>query len=230
MSAREGVGRVFNRSQFNGFTLLEALVTVALLGILATLAGMAVFHGTARVRTNNAAFEVGALYAAAQMRATSMGVPHYVLFTDDGTELSVTLLERADSAGSFNWASDDVTSAATLGGVIQDRLRLSRDSHLGLLDLSVPRSGPSSLPAPFASIGLTPSGKGRLLAGCTFCTEGTGGTRGVIRFSPDGTVRLMTGGVETGGVIAFSPEASGAAAGAARWVVIAAPAGAVRVF
>lgn len=229
MSAREGVGRVFNRTQSNGFTLLEALVTVALLGILATLAGLAVFHGTARVRTNNAAFEVGALYAAAQMRATSMGVPHYVLFTDDGTELSVTLLERADSVGSFNWASDDVTSA-TLGGAIQDRLRLSRDSQLGLLDLSAPRSGPSSLPAPFASIGLMPSGKGRLLAGCTFCTEGTGGTRGVIRFSPDGTVRLMTGGAETGGVIAFSPEASGAAAGASRWVVIAAPAGAIRVF
>jgi prepilin-type N-terminal cleavage/methylation domain-containing protein len=219
---------VSTRSRCAGFTLVELLTVVAILGVLVTLAGVAVFHGTSRVRVNNAAFEVGALYSAAQMRATSMGVPHYVVFHDDGTEFGVYLLERADSLGSFNWAGDDVMNAAAVGGVRHEHLRLSRESGLGFLDLGAPRPGFASLPAPFNSIPLTSSGSGRMLGGCTFCSEGTGGARGVIRFSPDGTVQVLTGGVQTGGVIAFTPDSR--KPGSARWVVIAAPAGAIRVF
>ncbi|WP_199242988.1 Tfp pilus assembly protein FimT/FimU [Vitiosangium sp. GDMCC 1.1324] len=216
------------RSRSAGFTLVELLVAVAVLGILATLAGLAVFHGTSRVRVSNAAFEVGALYTAAQMRATSMGVPHYVVFHDDGSEFGVFLLERADSLGTFNWASDDVANPATVGGVQHEHLRLSHESGLGFLDLGAPRPDFHALPAPFTAIPLTPSGSGRLLGGCTFCSEGTGGARGVIRFSPDGTVQVMTGGAEAGGVIAFAPDSR--TSGPPRWVVIAAPAGAIRVF
>lgn len=217
-----------SRSRATGFTLVELLTAVAILGVLVTLAGVAVFHGTSRVRVNNAAFEVGALYSAAQMRATSMGVPHYVVFHDDGTEFGAYLLERTDALGSFNWAGDDVTNASAVGGVRHEQLRLSRESGLGFMDLAAPRPDFASLPAPFTSIPLTSSGAGRMLGGCTFCTEGTGGTRGVIRFSPDGTVQVMTGGAESGGVIAFTPDSR--KPGSARWVVIAAPAGAVRVF
>nr|AYM53790.1 hypothetical protein [Cystobacter sp.] len=216
------------RSHSQGFTLVELLVGVAILGILATLASMAVFHGATRARVSNAAFEVGALYTAAQMRATSMGVPHYVVFHDDGTGFGVSLLERADSLGAFNWASDDVTNISTVGGLLHEQLRLSHESGLGFLDLGAPRSDFPALPAPFASITLTPSGSSRLLGGCTFCTEGTGGARGVIRFSPNGTVQMMTGGTEAGGVIAFAPDSR--RSGPPRWVVIAAPAGAIRVF
>ncbi|MFL5359131.1 Tfp pilus assembly protein FimT/FimU [Archangium sp.] len=216
------------RSRSAGFTLVELLTAVAILGVLVTLAGVAVFHGTSRVRVNNAAFEVGALYSAAQMRATSMGVPHYVVFHDDGKEFGVYLLERADSLGAFNWASDDVMNASAVGGVRHEHLALSRESGLGFMDLSAPRADFTSLPAPFTSIALSPSGTGHLLGGCTFCTEGTGGARGVIRFSPDGTVQVMTGGAPPGGVVAFIPDSH--KPGSARWVVIAAPAGAIRVF
>lgn len=217
-----------SRPRSPGFTLVELLVAVAILGVLVTLAGLAVFHGTSRVRVNNAAFEVGALYSAAQMRATSMGVPHYVVFHDDGSEFGVYLLERADSLGAFNWASDDVMNVSAVGGLRHEHLRLSRESGLGFMDLGASRPDFAVLPAPFTSIPLTPSGSGRLLGGCTFCTTGTGGARGVIRFSPDGTVRVMTGGAEAGGVIAFTPDSR--KPGQARWVVIAAPAGAIRVF
>jgi prepilin-type N-terminal cleavage/methylation domain-containing protein len=219
---------VSTRSQSAGFTLIELLVAVAILGVLATLAGVAVFHGTARARVSNAAFEVGALYTAAQMRATSMGVPHYVVFHDDGTDFGAYLLERPDSVGAYNWASDDVLNPALVRGTVHERLRLSRESGLGFVDLS--RPGLRPLPAPFATITLTPSGSGRLLGGCTFCTAGTGGARGVIRFSPDGTVRFLTGSAEAGGVIAFAPDSRGVQSGIPRLVVVAAPAGAIRVF
>ncbi|OJT19622.1 hypothetical protein BO221_35235 [Archangium sp. Cb G35] len=218
------------RSRPAGFTLIETLIVLAIVGVLAALASLAVFHGTTRVRVSNAAFEVGALYTAAQMRATSMGVPHYVVFHDDGSEFGVYLLERADAVGPFNWSREDVLDAASVGGVRHEQLRLSNEGGLGFLDMSVPRTELSFLPAPFSAIPLTPSGEGRLLGGCTFCTEGTGGARGVLRFSPDGTVRVMTGGSDAGGVIAFAPESSGGQDSPARWVVIAAPAGAIRVY
>ncbi len=218
------------RSRSAGFTLVEALVVAAIFAILATLASLAVFHGTTRVRVGNAAFEVGALYTAAQMRDTSMGVPHYYVFHDDGQEFGVYLLERADSVGTFNWVSEDVRSPATVGGIRHEQLRLSKEGGLGFLDLAAPRSELQALPAPFSAIPLAPSGQGRLLGGCTFCSEGVGGARGVIRFSPNGTVQVMTGGAEAGGVVAFAPDSRGFPSGAHRLVVIATPAGAIRVF
>jgi len=219
---------VSSRSRSAGFTLIELLVAVAILGVLVTLAGMAVFHGTARVRVSNAAFQVGSLYTAAQMRATSMGVPHYVVFHDDGTDFGAYLLERPDALGAYNWAADDVLNPALVGGIRHEQLRLSRESGLAFVNLA--RPGLRPLPAPFASIPLSPSGSGRLLGGCTFCSEGTGGARGVVRFSPDGTVRLLTGSAELGGVIAFEPDSRGTPSGNPRLVVIASPAGAIRVF
>ncbi len=217
------------RSRSAGFTLVELMVVVGILGVLVTLAGVAVFHGTARVRVSNAAFEVGALYTAAQMRATSMGVPHYVVFHDDGTTFGVSLLERSDALGAYNWARDDVMDLASVGGIQHERLRLSDEGGLGFLDLGASGSERGALPAPFASIPLTPSGSGRLLGGCSFCTSGIGGARGVIRFSPNGTVQLMTGDAEAGGVVAFAPDSRGFQSGTPRLVVIATPAGAVRV-
>jgi prepilin-type N-terminal cleavage/methylation domain-containing protein len=219
---------VSSRSRSAGFTLIELLVAVAILGVLVTLAGMAVFHGTARVRVSNAAFEVGALYTAAQLRATSMGMPHYVVFHDDGTDFGAYLLERPDALGAYNWAADDVLNPALVGGLRHEQLRLSRESGLAFVNLA--RPGLRPLPAPFSSIPLSPSGSGRLLGGCSFCSEGTGGARGVVRFSPDGTVRLLTGSAELGGVIAFEPDSRGTSSGHPRLVVIAAPAGAIRVF
>jgi prepilin-type N-terminal cleavage/methylation domain-containing protein len=222
--------RVSIRSHSAGFTLIETLVVVSIIGVLTALAGTAVFHGTARARVSNAAFDVSALYTAAQMRASSMGVPHYVIFHDDGTHFGAFLLERPDSLGAFNWASEDVLNPAAVGGTWHDYLRLSNEGGLGFINLD--QAGLTALPAPFTAIPLTPpeAGADRLLGGCSFCTTGVGGTRGVIRFSPNGTVQVMTGGAEAGGAIAFAPDARGGQSGPPRLVVIAAPAGAIRVY
>lgn len=218
------------RSRVAGITLIELLVVVGILAILAALAGTAVLHGTARARVSNAAFEVGALYTAAQLRATSRGVPHYVVFHDDGTDFGVYLLERPDALGAYDWAGADVVDEAQVRGTRVEDLHLSHESGLGFMDLDAPELEPRPLPAPFASIPLTAHGRGGLLGGCSFCTLGTGGARGVLRFSPDGTVRVMTGSTEPGGVIAFAPDTRDGQSGAPRVVVIASPAGAVRIF
>jgi hypothetical protein len=186
---------------------------------------VAVLRGTSRIRVSNAAFEVGALYTAAQMRASSLGVPHYVVFHDDGTEFGVYLLERPDGLSALDWTRAQVKAPELLGGTLHEHLRLSREHGLGFVDFNA--SVARALPAPFTSITLTPSGHGGLLAGCTFCTTGDGGARGVIRFSPDGTVKVLTGNTTTpGGVLGFAPQGQGQP----RLVVIAAPAGAIRVF
>jgi hypothetical protein len=204
------------------------MVVLAVVTILAALAGVAVLRGTSRVRVSNAAFEVGALYTGAQMRASSLGVPHYVVFHDDGTEFGVYLLERPDGLSALDWTQAPVSAPELLGGTVHEHLRLSREHGLGFVDFSA--SAVQPLPAPFTSIALTASGQGGLMAGCTFCTTGSGGARGVIRFSPDGTVRVLTGGTTStttpGGVLGFAPEGQGQP----RLVVIAAPAGAIRVF
>ncbi len=218
------------RSRVAGITLIELLVVVAIIGILAMLAGTAMMHGTARARVSNAAFEVGALYTAAQLRATSRGVPHYVVFHDNGTDFGVYLLERPDALGAYDWAGADVVDEAQVRGARVEHLRLSKESGLGFMDLDAPELEPRPLPAPFASISLTAPGQGGLLGGCSFCTTGTGGVRGVLRFSPDGTLRVMTGSTEPGGVIAFAPDTRNGRSGTPRVVVIASPAGAVRIF
>lgn len=216
-----------HRFRSTGFTLLELITVLAVVAILASLAAVAVMRGTSRIRVSNAAFEVGALYTAAQMRATSLGVPHYVVFHDDGTEFGVYLLERPDGLSAVDWSRGQVKAPELLGGTLHEHLRLSREHGLGFVDFNA--SAVQPLPAPFTSISLAASGSGGLLAGCTFCGTGDGGARGVIRFSPDGTVKVLTSTSATttpGGVLGFAPEGQGQP----RLVVIAAPAGAIRVF
>jgi prepilin-type N-terminal cleavage/methylation domain-containing protein len=216
-----------HRFRSQGFTLLELITVLAVVAILASLAAVAVLRGTSRIRVSNAAFEVGALYTAAQMRATSLGVPHYVVFHDDGTEFGVYLLERPDGLSPVDWTHGQVKAPELLGGAVHEHLRLSREHGLGFVDFNASVVQP--LPAPFTSISLSASGTGGLLAGCTFCSMGDGGARGVIRFSPDGTVKVLSSTSSTltpGGVLGFAPEGQAQP----RLVVIAAPAGAIRVF
>ncbi len=91
---------------------------------------------------------------------------------------------------------------------------------------------PNPLPAPFAAIPVRRGGASMELArACSFCVENSGTARGVIRFNPDGTVRILTGGAQssTGGVIALTPRTAQQRDIITRLVVISVPAGIYRV-
>ena len=87
-----------------GFTLIEVMTATVILIILMALA-VGVLSGAGKARMNNAVFDVAALISAAQMRAVSSGVPHYILIHwppergSGSSYLRVHLLERPDEPG-----------------------------------------------------------------------------------------------------------------------------------
>lgn len=218
-----------------GFTLIEVMVAVTILGVLAVLAVTTLVYGTGRSRLNNAAFEVSSLLSVAQLRASSTGVPHYVIFSQEGALTNVYLLERADDASApIDWSTVDLSSELEhVGGRVRDRIALSRSdtATVDLAALNASRLPVSKLPEPFAAIPLAPGDTSTPLAqACSFCVSTGTGARGVIRFSPDGTVRILTATALAGGVLALRPDTAGERGQHTRLVVISAPAGVVRVF
>lgn len=219
-----------------GFTLVEVMVAVAILGILAMLAVTVMVYGAGRARLNNAAFEVTSMLSVAQIRATSTGVPHYAVFFQEGATSGVYLLERPDEGlPALNWTTEDISNELEkVGGRVRDRILLA-SSDTAAVDFAVLDGATlpiAKLPEPFTAIPLTSGGSASPLSrACSFCVDGgTGGTRGVLRFNPDGTVRVMTVNALGGGVIALRPNTEQQRNLHTRLVVISAPAGVFRVF
>jgi hypothetical protein len=77
------------------------MTAVAILIILMALA-LGILAGAGKARMNNAVFDVASLISAAQIRAVSSGVPHYIVIHwppergSGSSFLRVTLLERPD--------------------------------------------------------------------------------------------------------------------------------------
>jgi len=126
-----------------------------------------------------------------------------------------------------------------------DRLKMAMASGpdsggVAFLDLDSARIR-RPLPAPFNNIPLAtpaftpPDGtelpSTSLLAGCSFCIENSAGVPyGVIRFNSDGTVEMVTGDAESGGVIAFMPNTTDENRFQPKMLIISAPAGATQTF
>jgi prepilin-type N-terminal cleavage/methylation domain-containing protein len=88
----------------HGFTLIEVMTAVVILIILMSLA-VGMLSGAGKARMNNAVFDVAALISAAQLRAVSSGVPHYILIHwppergSGSSYLRIHMLERPDEPG-----------------------------------------------------------------------------------------------------------------------------------
>jgi prepilin-type N-terminal cleavage/methylation domain-containing protein len=242
-----------------GFTLVEWMAAMAIIAILASLSVTFMLYGGGRSRVNNAVFELAALYSTAQLRALSHGVPHYIVLHQDSAGLiRAALLERPDAPPALAWDALDLSqgpeaalafertlpdgTVETVNAPLRDRLTLGASTGMdsggiAFLDLDSPRIR-RPLPAPFNTIALTsaftpasPEHPSReLLAGCSFCIEGTGLPYGVIRFNTNGTVEMRTGAVSSGGTLALMPNTRDETHFAPRLLSISAPAGAVRVF
>ncbi len=228
---------VARTQRHKGFSLLEVMVVVAILGILGTMAATFMVYGSGRARMDNAAFEVASVLSVAQIRATSTGVPHYAIFYQEGPLTRLYLLERRDELGPVDWTLANLSNDLTaVGGAMRDRVTLTRVAEtntIAFADLDSAVVLPKPLPQPFAAIPVRRgSGGSDLGRACSFCIDGAGTTRGVIRFNTDGTVRILTGGAQAslGGVIGFTPTTTQQRNIITRMVVISVPAGIYRVF
>jgi prepilin-type N-terminal cleavage/methylation domain-containing protein len=87
-----------------GFTLIEVMTATVIIIILMALA-VGLLSGAGKARMNNAVFDVASLISAAQMRAVSTGVPHYIFIHwppargPANSYLRVHMLERPDEPG-----------------------------------------------------------------------------------------------------------------------------------
>jgi prepilin-type N-terminal cleavage/methylation domain-containing protein len=243
-----------------GFTLLEVMTAVVIILILAALAVTYRVYGMGRARMNNAVFDVAALVHSAQLHALSRGSPHYLFIhqTPDG-RVRLLVLERPEAPPTLSWSALDLTqgpevalaftrqrpdgTTETLNGIVRDQLVLGIGTGLDLgglafLDLdSALIKRP--LPAPLSALSLTtplasPSHPDTptqdLLAGCNFCISPSGQPYGVLRFNADGTLEVLTGGAESGAVIAFAPNTGDEQGFAPKLLTVSAPAGATVVF
>ncbi len=213
-----------------GFTLIEAMIVVAIIGVLSSLAGAAMVYGMTRVRLKNALFEIGAISAAAQIRASSSGVPNYVVFYQDASVFGVAHLQKQDpEPTSAEWSALDLDNLPS-GWREVDRLVLSEANSLTFAPLS--RFTAATVKAPFPTPSLTASGSTTLQAACNFCVAATSGARGILRFSADGTMRtspVNSALALTSALVGLEPVGTGATVNS-KLFAFAIPAGMVRIF
>ena len=90
---------LYARRQRRGFTLIELVVVVVIIGICAALATPSVISEMRERRARDLAQRVGALYSTARMRAMGRGSSVLVRYRDDGTFSILESIEGATAAG-----------------------------------------------------------------------------------------------------------------------------------
>ena len=68
----------------HGFTLFEALIVIAILGVIAALAVPSISTSLSRQDTQETVTEVSGLLKEARDRAEQTGIPHIIYFLDEG--------------------------------------------------------------------------------------------------------------------------------------------------
>ncbi len=177
------------RNQQRGFTLLEMVVVLAMILILAALAGLALVRERPDGTLRGAWVELESTFRLARQEALARGVNVAVLvFPEHGEDAEhrgrIVLLQDEpvtsglpsffDPAQDPNFATfDPASSRATPNGQILDAVDLPRGVVVG----PSTGSGTATLPFPYDSI--------RTDVACSFCGP-DGGQRGAVVFDPKG--------------------------------------------
>jgi len=209
-----------------GFTLIELMVVVAVVGVLATLAVTTFGRQKPRQTLDNQALELRSLLHGARQTALTTGQPVVVMLFPDyavGTPSIGRLIVYQDGAGSFFQTAaavnfDNVSVAQPVAGPgseVLDRLDLPFGVIVG------PTAGQGAgavMPPPFAGIAIDKA--------CGFCTGAN--RRGAIVFDPGGSASFYD---RAGAPLALPAGASfsltSADAAEVRTLVVAAPTGAL---
>ncbi len=207
-----------SRPRHAGFTLLELMITLAVVGILAALAVFGVTSALRASRNSGARFEVVSLLSTARQRAVARGTDVYVIFSNvesaasfpPGSVARVLLYE--DTAQALR-ATPDALMAGLGAGRILDELSGAGSSFAasglafvdgkGTVISGSGCDGTAGAVPPYMSVtGDRLTSRACARAWCTFCEQQDGQCVGAVRFTPNGQARIVTGPeVGTGGLI-----------------------------
>jgi len=173
-----------------GFTLLELMTTVAVIGIVAALAFTIPQRGPDRSRLGGAAFDLRGLVAASRQEALATGLDVVLMVFPDhqaagyGTGRVIVYVDGDGTffsdAAAVNFASyDPADPVSGPRGEVRETFDLDR----GMLFGPATGQGVAALPAPFSALPVD--------SACSFC--GGAPRRGAVVFDYAGRARFYAG-------------------------------------
>jgi prepilin-type N-terminal cleavage/methylation domain-containing protein len=216
------------RPQSRGFTLLEVVIVVAIIGIVAALAASSFTRQRPRSNLSNAASELQSIIHNARMTALATGhdVDVLVFPTSSGVTGSIGRVIVYED-GNFDFFS--ATATVKFTGYDPTVLKYGTRSQV-VTTFDLPngivfgpdggRGASAPLPAPLDGVDVTKA--------CTFCDAGSP-PRGAIRFDSRGRAAFYKGGTRLDGLSGASLSLTSSEVGGTLTLAVIANTGAVRL-